>query len=338
MFKENKTKTHVEFIGEKEIPRVFITTETIMKMECYIEQCDKEISWLGTVERNENDFIITDVMLLKQDVTSVTTEINEAALTTFGSTLIKEGKQDLFNKFKFWGHSHVNMGVSPSNQDEETFADFYKNSDYFIRMIGNKSGDMRVDLIDCNKNMKFTNLDWYEFKSSEQLDLESKLQEFLDKQQAKKETISKEIEKEIDVNIITEKQNVRYLNNKNHYYCYSDDDFGSFRYWDDDKKKWTDTYDDDDDGGEITIPTVRVTFENRSMMMDINKIFDDVTLKYLYRFMSCVDDLKEEVQDYIEFYDYVDEDWYDFYDAVYDYQMLFLDIWDESEDENDKRL
>ena len=57
-------------------------------MFSYVDICDKEISWLGSVKQNDNIYIIEDVMLFEQEVTGSTTEISEQNLNDFGSSLI----------------------------------------------------------------------------------------------------------------------------------------------------------------------------------------------------------------------------------------------------------
>lgn len=144
-------------------PVVYITTAASRKMNAYIQNCEEELAWLCVVERqNENTFCIEDVMLFEQEVTAVTANICEKALNDFGSMLIQTGRTDLFNKIRGWGHSHVNMAVSPSGTDEDTFKQFYSTCEYFIRLIGNKRGELRVDLVDCEKRLQYDNLDFLE--------------------------------------------------------------------------------------------------------------------------------------------------------------------------------
>ena len=60
-----------------------------------------------------------------------------------------------------WGHSHVDMGVISSAQDDkqmETFADGGHN--WFIRIIVNKKGDIRLDLYDYENGIIYNNLPW----------------------------------------------------------------------------------------------------------------------------------------------------------------------------------
>ena len=52
------------------------------------------------------------------------------------------------------GHSHVNMGVGPSGQDDSMILEF-KTRDFFIRGIFNKKGDIKMDIYDFKNNIKY---------------------------------------------------------------------------------------------------------------------------------------------------------------------------------------
>ena len=49
---------------------------------------------------------------------------------------------------KLWGHSHVNMGVSASSQDDKQIKELKANTDFFIRVIMNKKDEIKIDIID----------------------------------------------------------------------------------------------------------------------------------------------------------------------------------------------
>ena len=76
------------------------------KWRCIVNLCEKEIGWLGFVKKLEGiGFMITDVMLLKQEVHATTTEIDPQALLEFWGQTPPEKQSEI----KVWGHSHVNM-------------------------------------------------------------------------------------------------------------------------------------------------------------------------------------------------------------------------------------
>ena len=124
---------------------VYILPDARAKMEMYCELCEKEIGWLGFVKKYPGTgYLITDVVLLKQEVHATTTEIDPAALLDFWAATPAEQQADI----KLWGHSHVNMSPSPSGQDDSQMDYFKDGNDWFIRLITNKKGDMNITIYD----------------------------------------------------------------------------------------------------------------------------------------------------------------------------------------------
>lgn len=124
---------------------VYILPDARAKMEMYCELCEKEIGWLGFVKKFPGTgYLITDVVLLKQEVHSTTTEIDPTALLDFWAETPVEKQADI----KLWGHSHVNMSPTPSGQDDSQMDYFKDGNDWFIRLITNKKGDMNITVYD----------------------------------------------------------------------------------------------------------------------------------------------------------------------------------------------
>lgn len=125
-------------------PQVFYTPEVAEKMRFIVEYCQKEVGWMGLVEKVGKDFLITDVFVPEQDVTSVETDIDDAAIHKLATELLQDGKDP--SKLYAWFHSHVNMAVHPSKQDEEEAARFLDMCPVLIRGIINKRGEYKVDV------------------------------------------------------------------------------------------------------------------------------------------------------------------------------------------------
>lgn len=133
------------YLGGK--PRIFISPETKLKLDYYIEECDKELSGLGTVTKLENNqFFIKDILLLDQRVTSGTTELDQDAVANFLVEMIQEGKNP--EDVKLWWHSHVRMNVYWSPTDKATMRSF--NNGFMIGIVGNKNGEYlcRLDIFE----------------------------------------------------------------------------------------------------------------------------------------------------------------------------------------------
>ena len=205
IFQKATGKSSIEFVESIKKPIVRISTHALVKMKQYVDQSSEEIGWIGIVDSITHEgiihYLITDVMLVPQDVSSATTDLCEKGLSELGTTLLQEGKMELFNKVRMWGHSHVNMAVFASGTDDKTFEDFYANSDFFIRVICNKKGDMSVDFMDCINGIKYLNLDWYELKTKEHRELQDLIEEFNERFEAYRKTVAESVKEEIAKNI-----------------------------------------------------------------------------------------------------------------------------------------
>ena len=141
-------------------PKVLIELNALLKMKAFIDAATEEIAWLGLVEQNENVYTIKDVKLVKQKTTATTAEIDEEGLQEFAEELIASGKEDELGNIRMWGHSHVEMSVTPSGQDDSTFKEYYQKCPYFIRLIGNKKGEMRIDIALTAEKAEFDNVQY----------------------------------------------------------------------------------------------------------------------------------------------------------------------------------
>ncbi len=130
---------------------LYILPEARNKMELYCDLSDGEIGWLAFVEKFDNQgFLITDCVLLKQEVNGTTTEIDPMALIEFWNETPIE-KQC---KIKCWGHSHVNMSPTPSGQDDSQMEYFKDGNPWFIRLITNKKREYNIDIFDYANGIK----------------------------------------------------------------------------------------------------------------------------------------------------------------------------------------
>ncbi len=217
-FKQSSTKTTVQVLDEF-IPIVIISKDALAKMQLYCDICDTEIGWLGTATW-EDDFTIyiDNVFLFKQDVHFTTTEISPEGLAEFAEELLQQDDGlDIWNNVRVWGHSHVNMSVTPSSQDNDQMVTFAEGGhDWFIRIIANKKGDIAIDLYNYAQGIIYHNLPWWEEQSQEELEVIAKineLQAYLNSINANHIDIYKEpITKEIK-NKVTQKQYNGRINN-----------------------------------------------------------------------------------------------------------------------------
>ncbi len=138
-----------------------------MKIFALVHTYSTEVEWHGVVERTAADaFYIKDVLIFPHKVTGATVISDQTEYEKWLDTL----DNDTFNALRFHGHSHVNMGVTPSGVDMTYRHNILNNfgtpsatSDlFYIFLIFNKKGDISGEIYDLQNNAlysKSTNTD-----------------------------------------------------------------------------------------------------------------------------------------------------------------------------------
>ena len=130
-----------------------VRPEAWLKMWALVSSESGEIGWHGLVTRHSDKiFEITDILVYPQFVTGVTVQTDDVG---YGNWLHKELSDEQINTLRFHGHSHVNMGVSPSGVDTAWYNEILQglfNNDYYIFAILNKRDDMFIEIYDLATN------------------------------------------------------------------------------------------------------------------------------------------------------------------------------------------
>lgn len=145
------------------LPRVLLTRDAYEDMFCLVVECGKEVGWVGTVERVGRDYLIKEIFLLDQESHATTCEITADGLAEWASNVLSQRPDgmEVVNSIRFWGHSHVNMGTSPSGQDEQQMRIFSEScDDFFIRGILNKAGRMEFTLYIFSIGIEIRDVEW----------------------------------------------------------------------------------------------------------------------------------------------------------------------------------
>lgn len=135
-----------------------------LKMWTLVDEFSNEVAWHFLAERDPEDplsFILTDVIVYPQEVTGTNVEMDEA---TYGQWLMTI-PDDKFNHIRGQGHSHVNMGVSPSGTDmdhqEKIVSQLKPDSEnpFYVFVIFNKRCQIHFDVYDIENNVVYENND-----------------------------------------------------------------------------------------------------------------------------------------------------------------------------------
>lgn len=152
---EAELKTLIDAKLTLKRPRIIFEASAFDKMRALVRECDKEIAWHGVVRQEDNVFIVEDILLYPQRITSTTVEAEEDKYSQWMVNLDDE----THSKLRLQGHSHVNMGVIPSGIDEKYYDELMDHTeDYYIVMILNKKHEYMLRLYDIPNNVIFEKL------------------------------------------------------------------------------------------------------------------------------------------------------------------------------------
>lgn len=146
------------FADVKNKEKVFLsfTMKAYIKMRDLIDRYDSEIGWYGFVDKiSDLEYQVTDICVYPQLVTGVTVkETNESWDDDMPIDQIK--------RRHFHGHSHVNMGVSPSATDQNHRANqvaMVNKDSFYIFMITNKKCEWSAAVFDLANNVVYNSDD-----------------------------------------------------------------------------------------------------------------------------------------------------------------------------------
>lgn len=137
---------------------LYFTELAWLKMTGLVSDFSSEVGWHGVARRGDDpekdEYIVSDIMVYPQEVTGATVTTDQ---TEYNQWLFSFDN-DVFNHIRFQGHSHVNMGVTPSGTDLSLYSrilDMLGPRDFYIFLIINKSGQMTIKIYDMAKNILF---------------------------------------------------------------------------------------------------------------------------------------------------------------------------------------
>lgn len=129
-------------------------------MDYLIALSNKEIAWHGFIKKFDNQtYLWYDIILYPQYNTGITSTSDEDEYTEW---LIRQMNFDNFEEMRIHGHSHVNMGCTPSGTDEKFRQDLISNmkkDDFYFFIIANKRGEYDLELYDFKSNICYETKD-----------------------------------------------------------------------------------------------------------------------------------------------------------------------------------
>lgn len=158
LIKELKNKRDIQgkIKYKHSVEPIFVdfTSNAWAKMWYIVDSFNTEVAWQGVVERDKNTFLITDIFVYPQFVSSSRVEMNTDKYSSWTQTL----EDETFKNMRFQGHSHVDMKAFASGEDEkhqQETVDMLKDDDFYIFMIVNKSRDIWIKVFDIKDNTAY---------------------------------------------------------------------------------------------------------------------------------------------------------------------------------------
>jgi len=138
---------------------LWLTPEAYRKTVALVTEFSDEVAWHGTASRvSKNEFIINDIFVYPQEVTGSTVSTDQESYTKW----LYEFDDDVFNTIRMQGHSHVNIGVSPSGVDsghrEQILAQLDDDM-FYIFMIWNKRLETHTLIYDMENDILYEDND-----------------------------------------------------------------------------------------------------------------------------------------------------------------------------------
>lgn len=150
------------FSGIKREATVWFSEPAWYKMQALIREFDSEVAWHGIAYRGDDpekdEYRITDILVYPQEVTGATVTTDQDKYQMW----LMNHEDEVFNNIRMQGHSHVNMGVTPSSVDTALYdriLDQLDDTMFYIFLIYNKRGDKMFKIYDLQKNILFETSD-----------------------------------------------------------------------------------------------------------------------------------------------------------------------------------
>lgn len=99
-----------------------ISAIAFLKMQTLVAGYDHEVGWYGTAEKiDDHTYRITDILVYPQYASAAYIDDKD---TTEMPLWFQSLSDEVYNHKRFHGHSHVDMGVSPSGTDLSMYRQF----------------------------------------------------------------------------------------------------------------------------------------------------------------------------------------------------------------------
>lgn len=131
------------------------TERAWLKMSVLVNGYDSEVGWHGIARRADGEpdtFIVEDIIIYPQKVTGTTVTPDQVEYQNW----LMGQPDEIFENIRFQGHSHVNMGVTPSGVDTAFYDEILSQLDdtmFYVFMVINKRFETHIRIYDMLNNI-----------------------------------------------------------------------------------------------------------------------------------------------------------------------------------------
>ena len=150
----------IDLESSKERAELIFTPTAWLKMKALVDAFSTEVEWHGLVRRaSKNSFVVEDILNFAHEASGATVTSQQEAYNKFLDSL----SDDVFDKLKFHGHSHVYMDTSPSCVDMRYRKNVVSNTgmpteeydEFQIFVIWNKRNEYEAQIYDLTNNILY---------------------------------------------------------------------------------------------------------------------------------------------------------------------------------------
>lgn len=143
---------------KSEIANLIFTPQAWLKLWGLVDKFETEIGWYGVVEKREHgEYFVSDILCPpQQKVSGAKVDLDYDKQLEWEMSVPTEK----FNNVKLHGHSHVNMGVTPSSTDETFYSSVLsqvRDESFYIFIVANKKREMTIKIVDFEDNILYIN-------------------------------------------------------------------------------------------------------------------------------------------------------------------------------------
>ena len=150
-------------IKPENYPSLIYSTTAIKQILCMLKTthaANKEFMFLGDVSKIGTDYLVNKVFLVPQQKCGAA--YCETDDNKYPEWLAKNVPLEQRKYIRLHGHSHVNMGTSPSGTDDSQIKNLCENvRDYYIQLIINHNLQNTVNIWDKEQKLIFNNVNQY---------------------------------------------------------------------------------------------------------------------------------------------------------------------------------